>query len=205
MSTDVLYLIEVYAKLFAASSPIAAMAMFIAMTPSYSPKERWQLALKATNISLGILFTCAFFGTSLLDFMGVDMNAFRIAGGVIMGLMGIDMIRSQIGDETSKKASKVNRPDITVTPLAFPIISGPGAISSLMIAKNDAINSIQNAYTYVALVLLMLTFYGGFYITAFSSKWLTKSVVQISTKLCGLIVVAMAAQFIAGGIAGFAH
>lgn len=205
MNTDVLYLFEVYAKLFAASSPIAAMAMFIAMTPSYSPQERWQLSLKATHVSFGILITCAFFGTSLLDFMGVNMNAFRIAGGVIMGLMGIDMIRSQIEDGTSENVSKANRPDITVTPLAFPIISGPGAISSLMIAKSDAINSIQNAYAYVALALLMLTFYGGFYITAFSSKWLTKSVVQISTKLCGLIVVAMAAQFIAGGIAGFAH
>lgn len=205
MNTELLYLFEVYAKLFAASSPIAAMAMFIAMTPSYSPKERWQLSLKATHVSFGILITCAFFGTSLLDFMGVDMNAFRIAGGVVMGLMGIDMIRSQITDETPENASKANRPDITVMPLAFPIISGPGAISSLMIAKSDAINSIQNAYAYVALALIMLTFYGGFYITAFSSKWLTKSVVQISTKLCGLIVVAMAAQFIAGGIAGFAH
>ena len=205
MNADVLYLFEMYAKLFAASSPIAAMAMFIAMTPGYTPKERWQLSFRATNVSLGILIACAFFGTSLLDFMGVDMNAFRIAGGVIMGLMGIDMIRSQTSDETIENAPQINRPDITVTPLAFPIISGPGAISSLMIAKSDALNSIQNAYAYVALALIMLTFYGGFYITAFSSKWLTKSVVQISTKLCGLIVVAMSAQFIAGGIAGFAH
>ncbi len=205
MNADVLYLIEMYAKLFAASSPIAAMAMLIAMTPGYTPKERWQLSIKAINVSFGILLACAFFGPSLLDFMGVDMNAFRIAGGIIMGLMGLDMIRSQISDETTSSNKQQSRLDITVTPLAFPIISGPGAISSLMIAKSDAINSIQNVYAYVALVLLMLTFYSGFYITAFSSKWLTKSVVQISTKLCGLIVVAMAAQFIAGGIAGFAH
>ena len=115
------------------------------------------------------------------------------------------MIRSQIINEADENTSNVSRPDITVTPLAFPIISGPGAISSLMIAKSDAINSVQNAYAYVALALLMLTFYGGFYITAFSSKWLTKSFVQISTKLFGLIVLAMAAEFIATGIAGFAH
>ena len=205
MNTDVLYLLEMYAKLFAASSPIAAMAMFIAMTPGYTPKERWQTSLKATNISLGILLACAFFGESLLDFMGINMNAFRIAGGTIMALIGLDMIRSQISAEAAENTSKSNRPDITVTPLAFPVISGPGAISSLMIGKSDAINTLQNFYAYVALILLMLTFYGGFYVTAFSSKWLTKSVVQISTKLFGLIILALGVQFLAGGIIGFSH
>ena len=134
--------------------------------------------------------------------MGVEMDAFRIAGGLVMGLLGLDMIRTQI-DCDAATADPKNRPDITVTPLAFPIISGPGAISSLMIAKSDAVTSMQHFYAYIALTALMLTFYGFFYITAYSSKWLKPSIVQISTKLCGLIVLAMAAQFVANGIFGF--
>ena len=202
MNADVLFLLEMYAKLFAASAPIAAMAMFIGMTPGYTPKERWQLSLRATHISFCILILCAFFGNRLLEFMGVEMDAFRIAGGLVMGLLGLDMIRTQIECDAAVADPK-SRPDITVTPLAFPVISGPGAISSLMISKSDAINATQHFYAYIALSLLMLTFYGFFYITAYSSKWLKPSVVQISTKLCGLIVLAMAAQFVASGIFGF--
>ena len=202
MNADVLFLLEMYAKLFAASAPIAAMAMFIGMTPGYTPKERWQLSLRATHVSFGILLLCAFFGTKLLDFMGIEMDAFRVAGGLVMGLLGLDMIRTQIDCDAATTDPK-SRPDITVTPLAFPIISGPGAISSLMIAKSDAINVTQHFYAYIALTALILTFYGFFYITAYSSKWLKPSVVQISTKLCGLIVLAMAAQFVASGILGF--
>lgn len=202
MSADVLFLCEMYAKLFAASSPIAAMAMFIAMTPNSTPKERWELSLKASHVSFGILLLCAFFGTKLLDFMGVEMNAFRIAGGIVMGLMGIDMIHSSTDDSTSGNI-RISPEKIIVTPLAFPIISGPGAISSLMITKNDAVNAMQHVYSYVALTALMLTFYAFFYITAFSSRWLKPSLVQISTKLCGLIVLAMAAQFISSGVLGF--
>jgi len=202
MSTDVLFLCEMYAKLFAASSPIAAMAMFIAMTPNSTPKERWELSLKASHVSFGILLLCAFFGTKLLDFMGVEMNAFRIAGGIVMGLMGIDIIHSSTDDSTSGNIG-ISPEKIIVTPLAFPIISGPGAISSLMITKSDAVNAMQHVYSYVALTALMLTFYAFFYITAFSSRWLKPSLVQISTKLCGLIVLAMAAQFISSGVLGF--
>lgn len=202
MSADVLFLFEMYAKLFAASSPIAAMAMFIAMTPTSTPKERWQLSLKASHVSFGILLLCAFFGSKLLDFMGVDMNAFRIAGGIVMGLMGIDMVRSSVNENDSVN-TKASSESIIVTPLAFPIISGPGAISSLMIAKSDAVNLTQHLYSYVALTALMLTFYAFFYVTAFSSKWLKPSLVQISTKLCGLIVLAMSAQFISSGVLGF--
>ena len=202
MNADILFLLEMYTKLFAASAPIAAMALFIGITPGYTPKERWQLSLRATHVSFGILLLCAFFGIKLLDFMGIEMNAFRIAGGLVMGLLGLDMIRSQIDSETTTAEPK-KRLDITVTPLAFPIISGPGAISSLMISKSDAINSTQHFYAYIALAALMATFYSFFYITAYSSKWLKPSVVQISTKLCGLIVLAMAAQFITNGIFGF--
>ena len=134
--------------------------------------------------------------------MGVNMDAFRIAGGVVMSLIGIDLIRSEV---TTNDAIPVSdkRQDITVTPLAFPIISGPGAISSLMIGKSEACNSTQILYAYLALVAIVATFYGLFYLASFSSKWLKPALVQISAKLCGLILLAMAAQFFAAGVLGF--
>ncbi len=201
MGSDIQFFFEMYAKLFAASSPLAAAAMFIAISSAYTPKERWQIAWHAINISFFILLLCAFLGDSLLEFMGVNMDAFRIAGGIVMSLIGIDMIRSQPEDDSINKASI--KQDITITPLAFPIISGPGAISSLMIGKSEACNSIQIFYAYLGLIAIILTFYVLFYIASFSSKWLKPSLVQISAKLCGLILLAMAAQFFVSGILGF--
>lgn len=202
MGSDIQFFIEMYAKLFAASSPLAAAAMFIAITPSYTPKQRWKTAVRAINVSFGILLLCAFFGIGLLEIMGVNMDAFRIAGGVVMSLIGIDMIRSEASTDNSVETSPMQQ-DITVTPLAFPIISGPGAISSLMIGKSEACNSTQTLYAYLGLLAIMATFYGLFYIVSFSSKWLKPALVQISAKLCGLVLLAMAAQFFVSGILGF--
>ena len=200
-SVNIQFFFEIYAKLFAASSPLAAAAMFIAITPAYTSKERWRIALNAINVSFFILLLCAFLGDSLLEFMGVNMDAFRVAGGIVMSLIGIDMIRSQPDDVSTNKIN--TKQDITITPLAFPIISGPGAISSLMIGKSEACNSIQVFYAYLGLVAIMVTFYVLFYIASFSSKWLKPSLVQISAKLCGLILLAMAAQFFVSGVLGF--
>lgn len=200
-SENIQFFFEIYTKLFAASSPLAAAAMFIAITSAYTSKERWQVALNAINISFFILLLCAFLGDSLLEIMGVNMDAFRIAGGIVMSLIGIDMIRSQPEENSINKANI--KQDITITPLAFPIISGPGAISSLMIGKSEACNSIQIFYAYLGLVAIILTFYVLFYIASFSSKWLKPSLIQISAKLCGLILLAMAAQFLVSGVLGF--
>ena len=202
MESNVQFFVEMYAKLFAASSPLAAAAMFIAITSNYTPKQRWQTAAHAINVSFGILLLCAFFGIGLLEIMGVNMDAFRIAGGVVMSLIGIDMIRSNDSEKDVTPTPNKHQ-DITVTPLAFPIISGPGAISSLMIGKSEACNSTQVLYAYLALVAIMATFYSLFYIVSFSSKWLKPALVQISAKLCGLILLGMAAQFFVSGVLGF--
>lgn len=194
--------LEIYARLFAASAPIAVMAIFIGMTPGYSPKERWQLAFRATSIALVLLLLSAFFGIQLLNFLGVDMNAFRVAGGLVLALIGLDMVRSEISIEEGK-VENVQRPDITVTPLAFPIISGPGAISTLMIAKSEATTSSEHLCSYVAAFAIALTFYILFYITSFFSKLLKPAFIKISTKLFGLIVLAIGAQFLISGCLGF--
>ncbi|MDR0647242.1 MAG: MarC family protein [Puniceicoccales bacterium] len=206
MSEDVQYLLEMYAKMFAACSPIAAVALCISMTPSNTPQERWKLACKACHVAFGLLLICAFFGARLLDLLGVDMNAFRIAGGLVLGMMGFDLLKCEFSDENTadpKQKGRTRAKDIIVTPLAFPIIAGPGAISSLMIVKSEACNDVQTVFAYVNVVLLMLTLYGLFYLASVCSKLLSPAFIQISSRLCGLIVLAMSAQFLASGIVGF--
>lgn len=205
MNSDTLYFVELFGKLFASSAPIAVMAIFLAMTPGYTPKERWKTAFKASNVSLGILLLCALFGNRLLELLGVDMNAFRIAGGLVLGFIGLDMVQSSNNEEKKEKGAPPPRRDIVVTPLAFPVISGPGAISALMITKSEATNQTQELYAYGSLFALMALFYVLFFLVSFCSKWLTPAFINITTKLFGLVVVAMSVQFIASGILGFAQ
>ena len=119
-----------------------------------------------------------------------------------MGMMGFDLLKCDFSKaDGSNNQSSLK--DIIVTPLAFPIISGPGAISSLIITKSEACNQVQSCLAYVAVALIMATFYFLFYLTSVGSKWLTPAFIQITSKLCGLIVLAMSAQFFAYGILGF--
>lgn len=203
MNADIQYLIEVYVQLFAASSPIAAMAMFIGVTADYTPQERWETSRMACHVSLGILLVCALFGSHLLDLVGITMDAFRIAGGIVMGIMGIALIKFESSSEEGASSSEKKHADITITPLAFPIIAGPGAISSLMIVKSEAANTTQSCYAYLGVLLIMATYYIFSYFTSLSSKWLHPTFLKISSKLCGLVVLAMAAQFLAIGLCGF--
>ena len=196
------YFLKMYAQLFAASAPIAVMAIFIGMTPDYSAKERWQLALRSTNIAFVLLLLSAFFGIQLLNFLGVGMNAFRVAGGFVLALIGLDMVRSEISIKKGQ-IQHTHHQDIAVTPLAFPMIAGPGAISTLMIAKSEATTSSEHLCSYAAAFAIALTFYVLFYITSFFSKLLKPAFVKISTKLFGLIVLAIGAQFLISGFLGF--
>lgn len=206
MGEDIQYLLEMYARMFAACSPIAAVALCISITPNLTPKGRWKLACKACHVAFGLLLICAFFGARLLDLLGVEMNAFRIAGGLVLGTLGFDLLKCEFFDENavdSEPKGRTGMKDIIVTPLAFPIIAGPGAISSLMIVKSDACNDLQTFFAYVNVVLLMLTLYGLFYLASVCSKLLSPAFIQISSRLCGLVVLAMAAQFLVSGIIGF--
>lgn len=207
MHENIRYLIETYTKLFLASSPIAMMALYLSMTPHYTPKERLRTSFSACHVSTGIMVICGIMGEAILRFIGIQMDSFRIAGGFVLSMMGVELLKAKDPDEQITEAERKevlrSKRDITITPLAFPVISGPGMISSLMIAKSEACNWAQSLLSYVGIALIMVTFYGLFYITSVSSRWLSPTVLRISSRLSGLVLVALAIEFIAGGIKGF--
>ena len=207
MHENIKYLVETYTKIFLASSPIAVMALYVTMTPKYTPKERWVTSKSACHFAFALLLICGFFGDSLLEFIGIQMNSFRVAGGLILALIAFELLRSnepdQLTDDEMKDFKHTKKSDIIITPLAFPLILGPGAISSTMIAKGEAVNTVQTLFAYVDIVLIMLTFYLMFYITSFGSKWLSPTVIRISSRLSGLVLLGLAFEFILAGLKGF--
>ena len=194
------FFVQAYTLLFVASSPLVYVAMYVALTPCLSTKERWLLAKKACHISFCILLCVGTLGSLCLQILGVHIYAFRIAAGFVMGRIGLQMLKpTSIGSMRNLSFNDV------VTPIAFPMISGPGAISALLVLRTMVNSQGVLISMYAAVCLLMGTFYGLFYVASHTSHRLPPFALQIIYKLSGVFVLSLACNFIADGLRGAAE
>ena len=204
MVEDIRYLIALYSKLFVVCSPPITVALFIGMTQGYTAEERWQTARKGLKISAGILLAVLVCGNWILEMVGVSIDGFRIAGGLILCRLAWTMLHSSVEVvERTDGESIATHEDISVVPLAFPTIVGAGTISSTLICKADAANGKELFYVWLTAGLIMLTFWLFFYLICFFSRWFKPAFVSIFAKLSGLLLLAMSVQLVVHGIMGF--
>ncbi len=123
------------------------------MTPQCTPQQRWGFAKKPCYIALLILLITGIFGIKILTLLGINLHAFRIAGGIIIGDMGFKMLKSV------PKTFQTFSQEMLIVPLAFPMISGPGAISTTLIAQSNAQSLKEQLFVILAILLIMATFY----------------------------------------------
>lgn len=190
------FFLKTYILLFIASSPLIYVALFVAMTPHLTPKQRWNLSRKACHIALLILLITGTFGMQLLTLLEISMDAFRIAGGIVISRMALQMLKSV--PQPIQSFSK----SMLIIPLAFPMISGPGAISSVLIAQGNATNFIEIIFIFLAIFLIMATFYGLFFIASWSSKFINHYALLILFKLSSIVLLSLSVNFIFQGIFG---
>jgi multiple antibiotic resistance protein len=179
------------------------MPVFMTMTANLSKKQRRNTAKKATLIAFFTLVLFAFSGQIMFDFFGISVNSFRIVGGVIFFAMGWDMLQARLAhmkhtDDEKKIDAYVD--DISVTPLAIPMICGPGAITNAIVLMEDANNLPQKAVLIgvIAFVLLLtyLIYVGGSKIIGFLGETGNK----VMMRLMGLIVMVIAVEFFFSGL-----
>ena len=198
MGADFDFLITLYLKIFTAAAPIPGVMMYVSIASFLTPQERWEVAKRGTAVATFILICAVFCGSELLRLMGIDMNTFRVAGGLVLGKIGWDMLYPKDGASTASVSGK----SLIVTPLAFPLIAGPGAVSSVIIGQSEAVNMPQKLYVYVAVLLIMLTFYITFYIACSLSKYMNPAFIQICTKLFGILILAIGFKLMTFGVVG---
>ena len=198
MGADFDFLITLYLNIFTAAAPIPGVMMYVSIASFLTPQERWGVAKKGTAVATFILICAVFCGSELLRLMGIDMNTFRVAGGLVLGKIGWDMLYPKDGASPSSVSGK----SLIVTPLAFPLIAGPGAVSSVIIGQSEAVNMPQKLYVYAAVLLIMLTFYITFYIACSLSKYMNPAFIQICTKLFGILILAIGFKLMTFGVVG---
>lgn len=192
------YVLLAASSLFVIVDPVAAVPTFLAMTPTDSPEARIKMARLACCVMAGVLLLFALAGKWIFRFLGITMPAFQLAASVVLLLVALDMLRAQrsrVQETTEEAAAGVTKADIAVTPLAIPMLAGPGAISTAILLQNQATNVYQHAALYVSILAVAAASYVIFRISARGAQWLNPIFMSITTRIMGLLLAAVAFQF----------
>lgn len=203
-------LIHTFITLFIVIDPIGVASIFIAIVRGSDPTYRRIMALRSTAIATAILVIFFFTGDSLLNMLGISLPAFRIAGGILLFLLAIDMVFARHSGLRSttvgEQQEAVHKQDISVFPLAFPLIAGPGALTTvLLMSSTPSETPIFIGMLVILFVVLGLTLLSLLYSSKISDL-LGETGANVISRLFGLILAALAVQYVLDGVkAGFAH
>jgi len=190
-------------SLFVIVDPFAVIPAFIAMTPNDSPADRSRMAKIACLVVAGVLLVFGFAGKWIFKFLGITMPAFQIAASIMLLLVALDMLRAQRSrvQETSEETEAgVEKTDIAVTPLAIPMLSGPGAISTVILLQSEATTVWHSLALCGCILLVALASYGILRMAAHGAKVLNPIALRIGTRIMGLLLAAIAVQFMLNAI-----
>ena len=197
------YILLATSSLFVIVDPLASIPAFLAMTPRDTPDQRTNTARLACCVMAGVLVVFAFAGKVIFKYLGITMPAFQIAASIVLLLVALDMLRAQRSrvQETSEETiAGVEKTDIAITPLAIPMLAGPGAISTVILLQNQAQGFPQSVALYACILAVAITSYFVFRFSAHGAKWLNPIAMKITTRIMGLLLAAVAIQFMLNAI-----
>ncbi len=201
MTEYITFFILAFTSFFSLINPLGTMPIFMTMTGELSESERKHTAKKATIAALITLILFAFSGQLLFKFFGISVNSFRMVGGIIFFLMGMDMLQARLA-KTKVRSSEVKNyiNDISITPLAIPMITGPGAITNAIVLMEDAPNWQMKVVLITSIVAVMLLTFLILFSSGRIMKLLGQTGNNVLMRLMGLIVMVIAIEFFFTGL-----
>ena len=208
MSDLVRFALVSFSAVFFVVDPLAAIPIFLSMTASDPPAKRRAAAVRAAAVSTATLLAFAAAGGFIFRLFGITIGAFQIAGGTLLFLMALDMLRAQASrtrTSPEEESEGLARDDVAVMPLGIPMLAGPGSIATVTVLMGQAGDSKARVAIVVSVVVLtgILTV-----ILLRGSTWIESTLrrtgLNILNRLMGLILAAVAVQFIVDGVAAVA-
>src|SRR5579862_843221 len=169
------YILLASSSLFVIVDPLAVVPTFLAMTPDDTPESRIRMAGLACCVMAGVLIVVAAAGNLIFRFLGITMPAFQIAASIVLLLVALDMLRAQrsrVQETSEETAAGAIKTDIAITPLAIPMLAGPGAISTVIVLQTRAQNPLQIGVLYVCILCVSLACYLILRVAARGAGWL---------------------------------
>jgi multiple antibiotic resistance protein len=197
------YILLAFSSLFVIVDPLATIPAFLAMTPTDTPEQRSRMAGVACCVAAGVLLGFSIAGGWIFKILGITMPAFQFAASIVLLLVALDMLRAQrsrVQETSEETAAGVEKTDIAVTPLAIPMLAGPGAISTAVLLHKQAENLAQRIALYLCIVAVAVASYVILRLAARGAKWLSPIAMSITTRVMGLLLAAVAIQFMLNAI-----
>jgi multiple antibiotic resistance protein len=196
--------ISAFVTLFVVIDPPGCAPIYASLTTGASVAQRRSMAIRATIIAGGILVFFAMFGEEVLSFLHIDLDSFRIAGGLMLFIIAIDMVFEKRTERREQRAEKVRATpeveDVSVFPMAMPMIAGPGSIASVMLLVSQN-NGLDRAFViFGALLLVLLLTLAALVAAGPLMRLIGNKGEAVITRLLGVLLAALAAQFVIDGI-----
>lgn len=195
------YFFFAFASVFIIVNPVEATIVFISLTPEASAGERARISLRAASVAFFIAILFALTGDLVLRFFGTTIDALRVAGGILLFIMAIDMLKARPKRKVTEAelADAGDREDVSIFPLATPLLTGPGAITTVIVLMGTAPGPAEK----VAVFLAITATFAATYLILRSSEYVGQILgltgILVMTRIMGLMLGAIAVNFVASG------
>lgn len=209
IQTDLKFAIVALSAIFFVIDPLANVPLFLSITASFPPHQRKRVAARAAFATWLVLTIFAVAGGFIFAAFGISLGAFKIAGGIMLLLMSIDMMRatpSRTKTSTEEQDESRARDDIAIFPLAIPMLAGPGAIATVMVLMSRAAwRLVPTVSVFLAVGVTCAVAWLLMRSAANAERFLPQTLLRALERVMGLLLAAVAVEFVAGGVRDMVH
>ncbi len=198
---DMAAIITAFVTLFVVIDPIGLAPLFIALTPGMSDSQRLRVGWRATVIAAVLLTMFGLAGESILEFVGISLPAFRIAGGILLFLTALDMLFERRTERREGQAADDDH-DPSVFPLATPLLAGPGALATMILLVGQGNSATHTLIIHVVMFSVLGLCMLFFLLAGPLARLLGRTGTMVVTRLLGMLLAALSVQFIIDGLRG---
>jgi len=198
-----LYFIQAFAAAFASTDPIGAAPVFVGLTAQMDKRQKWRAAIRASVSSFLILAVAVLLGRYILGLFGISLPAFQAAGGLVIVLMGLEMLRGTPTRVQHDDADDSENEDPIIVPFSMPLIAGPGAITTMITLTARSENWADQFIVLVAIGVETCVLLGILFSAAWLSSHISRSGLKVLLRFLGLILLAIGAQLLLSGVQQF--
>lgn len=196
--------IAYFVAVFVIIDPFAVVPVYLALTENETMQVRRNTRRKATMVAFGILAVFALSGMGIFNFFGITLPAFQIAGGILLLSLGINQLnatRQRVQDD--EKREGIEKEDVSVFPLGMPLLAGPGAISTVVLLSSNVKGASESAMLITAIFAALVASLFVLQAAPMLFRVLGQTGINLLTRIMGIILTAIAIQFMLNGISGY--
>ena len=195
-------IITIFLAVFIVVDPFGIVPVFISLTADMAPRKKRATILKAAGVAFVVLCLFIFTGNAILRFLGIQPGSFFIAGGILLFIASLDLLLGRPGrTKTSGAGREHEREDVSVFPIAIPMLAGPGTITTILLYASEEKSPLFILPTLVGSVALSLACAGlTMYLSTFFLRLLGRTGVSVIERIMGIVLTALSVQFVYDGL-----